>query len=116
MHRTDDSDRCARRPPWVVRSWYSEASPRTISPHPFSRAMAAPAGTAPLHPATAESAATLIALPAPLTGIDPLHPDAAESVAAAFAPSAPAAAMSFEKDRACPRGAALIAPPAPAAA
>ena len=115
MRRTDDSDRCAR-PPWVVRSWYSEAPPRTISPHPFSRAMAAPAGTAPLHPATAESAAALIALPAPLTGIDPLHPAAAESLPAAFAPPAPAAAMSFEKDRACLRGAAAFAPPAPAAA
>ena len=128
MHRTDDSDRCARRPPWVVRSWYSEAPPRTISPHPFSRAMAAPAdidplhpataesaatliampapvaGTAPLHPAAAESAATLIALPAPATGIAPLHPAAAAALPAAFAPPAPAAAMSFEKDRACPRG------------
>ena len=59
--------------------------------------------------------ATVIAMPAPLTGIDPGRPAAAESLPAAFAPPAPAA-MSFEKDRACPRGAAAFAPPAPAAA
>lgn len=92
MYRTDDSDCRARLPPWAVRSWYSEAPPRTISPHPFSRAMPAPAGIDPLHPATAESVATLIAMPAPAAGIGPLHPAAAESAAAVTAMPAPAAA------------------------